>query len=240
MAVYDPTTPAIAQNDPWSCAPTSARWAMTAWGRHPTEQWFESTMLAEGVVSTDLGLLDASGAGLARFLTEQYGEFGFAARNNGHVSFDDVKSVADQTPVLIGGHKWGPGGHWSGVRGYDPNADVLLLANPADGYTGVFQTMTRQQFNDRAPFSMVVVTWQDPAPPVVVKPPAPAPAPRGYVVGDGLLKAMTAVGESPASDEVHYGDSGRGYAEAFSTLGRRWTWVDSLGIVVVYEGWHGT
>jgi hypothetical protein len=236
MAVYDPTTPAIAQNDPWSCAPTSARWAMTAWGRHPTEQWFESTMLAEGIVSTDLGLLDASGAGLARFLTEQYGEFGFAARNNGHVSFDDVKSVG-QSPVLIGGRQWN---HWSGVRSYDPITDTLQLANPSSGWMGVGQAMSRQQFTALGPFSMVVVTWQDPALPVVVKPPAPTPAPRGYVVGPGLLEAMTKVGESPASDEVHYGDSGRGYAEAFSTLGRRWTWVDSLGIVVVSEGWRGT
>jgi hypothetical protein len=237
MAVYDPTTPAIAQNDPWSCAPTSARWAMTAWGRHPTEQWFESTLLAEGVVSRDDGLLDASGAGLARFLTEQYGEFNFAARSNGHVSFDDVKSASRQTPVLIGGRQWG---HWSGVRSYDPATDTLQLANPANGWQGIHQTMSRQQFDALGPFSMVVVTWQDPVAPTPPAPaPAPAPkppAPAGFVVGDGILKAMTKNGETPASNEEQ--SPGGGWSEAYSSIGRRYTWVASLGQCFVYEGWH--
>jgi hypothetical protein len=234
MAVYDPTTPAIAQNDPWSCAPTSARWAMTAWGRHPTEQWFESTMLAEGVVSRDDGLLDASGAGLARFLTEQYGEFGFAARSNGHVSFDDVKSVAGQTPVLIGGRQWN---HWSGVRSYDPATDTLQLANPANGWMGVGQTMTRQQFDALGPFSMVVVTWQDPALPVVVKPPAPTPAPvpPSFRVGPGVLAEMARRGDEPITSEVYFKDDA-GVTQYSATIGRSgstYQWAASTGRVYV-------
>jgi hypothetical protein len=235
MAVYDPTTPAIAQNDPYSCSATAARWAMTAYGRHPTEQWFESTMLADGIMSTDLGLLDASGAGLAAWLTEQYGEFGFVAHSNGRVSFDDAKSVAGQAPVLIGGRAWG---HWSGVRGYDPSTDTLQLANPADGWMGVGQSMSRQQFDALGSFSMVVVTWQDPSPPApVVEPPAPTVS--TFDVGSGILNAMTNVGEIPASSEVHFGPEGLGWAQAYSTQGRCFTWIDSLGIVVTTEGWQG-
>jgi hypothetical protein len=96
--------------------------------------------------------------------------------------------------------------------------------------------MSRQQFDALGPFSMVVVTWQDPAPPVVVKPPAPAPAPAGFVVGDGILKAMTKNGETPASNEEQ--SPGGGWSEAYSSIGRRYTWVPSLGKVFVTEGWH--
>jgi hypothetical protein len=219
MAVYDPNTPAIAQNDPWSCAPTSARWAMTAWGRRPTEQWFESTMLAEGVVSTDLGLLDASGAGLAAWLTKEYGEFGFAARNNGHVSFDDVKSVAGQSPVLIGGRQWN---HWSGVRSYDPITDTLQLANPSSGWMNVYQTMNRQRFDALGPFSMVVVTWQDPAPPAPApKPPAPTPAPvpPSFRVGAGVLAEMARRGDEPITSEIYHKDDA-GANQYSATIGR--------------------
>ena len=78
---FNAGSPVITQNDQWSCAPTSLRWAMTALGRHPAEQWMESTVIAEGVVSENDGLLDGSGAGLAAFIRREYGEFGFDANN---------------------------------------------------------------------------------------------------------------------------------------------------------------
>ena len=227
MPSYDPTAPVVQQNHNWDCAEQSTLWAMTAFGRHPADAWMESSMLTEGIESTDLGLLVADGSKLAAWIAEQYGEFGYAAYNNGNVSFDDVKSVAGQTPVLIGGRQWN---HWSGVRRYSAAQDWLELANPADGWMGVFQSMTRQQFDALGPFSMIVVTWAGAEP-------APPPEPPSYVVGDGILAAMRSRGETPAADEQHFGEHGRGWASAFSTLGRRYTWIDSIGKIVVDEGW---
>lgn len=160
---YDATFPAIAQNDDWSCSATALRWALWALGRQPGEAWIESTMQTEGVVSTALGLLDASGAGLAAFVKRHYGEDGFGAYHVPSVSFDDVRSVAGTSPILLGGRRWGEAGHWSGVRGYDAATDELLLANPASGYGGITQRMSRQQFAAVAPASMVVVTPPVPA-----------------------------------------------------------------------------
>lgn len=168
---YNPNEPAIAQNDPWSCAPTSTRWAMTALGRHPAESWMENQMKADGVVSETLGLLDASGAGLAAWVIAQYGEFQFTASNDPSVSFDDVAAEAGKYPLLLGGRSWG---HWSGVRGLSASSNTLLLANPADGWMGVGQTMNRQQFAALGPFSMVRVTHPDLAP--APTPPTPPPA----------------------------------------------------------------
>jgi hypothetical protein len=163
---YNAQTPVITQNDTWSCAPTSLRWAMTALGRHPTEQWIESTMIAEGVVSINDGLLDGHGAGLAAFIRRQYGEFGFDANNEDTVTFDALAAEIGPYPMLIGGHHWagpGPGtGHWSALRGYDAARGVLLLANP--GGTGPLyggQEMTRDQFRQRGSFSMVRVLHPD-------------------------------------------------------------------------------
>lgn len=233
MAVYDPSAPITPQNHDWDCAEQSTLWAMTAFGRHPSDAWMEQSMLAGGIESTDLGLLVGDGSRLAGWITEQYGEFNFAAHNATQVSFDDVVSVAGRSPVLIGGHRWGPGGHWSGVRSYDPATDTLQLANPASGWMNVDQAMTRQQFDALGAFSMVVVTWIDPAPPVVVEPPAAA---AGHVVGPGLLEAMTRRGEVPATSEVFFGGDD-GWSQAISNIGRTYIWVPSLGRAFVAEGW---
>lgn len=175
---YNRTEPAIAQNDPWSCAPTSTRWGLTAVGRHPSEAWMESQMIADGIVSQAQGLLDASGRDLAAWISQQYGEFGYAASSEPRgISFDalaaEFMAPSNPYPGLIGGSAWN---HWSGLRSYDSVRDVLILANPADGWQGVGQAMTRQQFAALGPFSLVRIVHPDligaPAPP-----PAPPPVP---------------------------------------------------------------
>lgn len=169
---YNAGTPAIAQNDPWSCSTTALRWALTALGRHPAESWIEDTMKAEGVVTEADGLLDATGKGLADFVTRQYGEFGFYANNEPSVTFDGVALEGDHAyPLLIGGRAWG---HWSGCSGYDAGRDVLLLANPAENWMGVGQTMNRGQFASLGPFSMVRMLHPDL---LVALPPEPTPVP---------------------------------------------------------------
>lgn len=198
--VYDPTTPVVPQNHDWDCAEQSTLWALTAFGRQPSDAWMEASMLSSGVESTDEGLLVGDGSQLAAWITEQYDEFGYAAQNNVSVSFDDVVSVAGASPVLMGGHRWGAAGHWVGVRGYDRAADELLLANPADGYAGISQRMSRQQFAQVAPCAMVVVTWGGSAAPAG-QPDAGAPAPTYAApgeVGSGLLELMAADGTAPA------------------------------------------
>lgn len=161
---YNRDEPAIAQNDDWSCSVTSTRWALRALGRSPTEAWIEGQMRADGVVSTSDGLLDANGGPLAFWITRQYGEFGYYANNEprGDVTFDalaaEFAAPANPYPGLIGGSAWG---HWSGLRSYDSGRDVLLLANPAEGWKGVGQTMNRDQFAALGPFSLVRVLHPD-------------------------------------------------------------------------------
>lgn len=166
---FNPNEPNLQQNDSWSCAPTSARWALKALGRNPSESWIEDQMIAEGVVSKDDGLLDASGAGLAAFLVRHYGEYGYDANNEPSVSFDWCALEGDHAyPVLIGGRNWN---HWAVLKGYDPSTGPLLLMNPSLGWMGVQHTMNRQQFDRLGPFSAVRLFHPD----LFAAPPAPPP-----------------------------------------------------------------
>lgn len=180
---YTPSTPAIAQDDDFSCAPTSLRWAMTSLGRKPGATYIEDLLVKDGVVSKDLGLLDASGAQLAAWVgkhgADYYGDDGFYANNEPSVAFDGVALEGDHTyPLLIGGRAWN---HWVGVRGYDATRDLLLLANPSDGWMGVGQTMSREQFAALGPFSMVRVLHPDLLAPPVVVPPEPPQLDRAAI-----------------------------------------------------------
>lgn len=157
LPVYDWQEPAIAQNHDWDCSEESIRWCLYAFGRTPDDAWMEQSMIAAGVVNPSVGCTDSSGAGLARWVNQEYGEYGYLASNSTGCSFDDLAAEAatHQHPMAIGGSGWY---HWSGLRGYDPLMDRLLLANPANGWQGVYQTMDRDQFYNLGPFNAVRVT----------------------------------------------------------------------------------
>jgi hypothetical protein len=175
--VYSPSEPPHPQEADWDCSQDSAEWALWSVGRRPANAWMEETMVAEGVVSPSLGLMDASGAGLASFLTRHYGEDGFTSANVSPISFDTLAAESGSYPLMIGGRRWGVGGHWSGLRAYDAERDVLLLANPAAGYVGINQTMNREQFGRLGPFSAVSLSHPDLTDPITDPTPIPPPVP---------------------------------------------------------------
>lgn len=176
---YNANEPTHPQEDSFDCSQESLEWALFSLGRHPSDDWLENTMIAEGVMSAELGLLDATGKGLAEFVTRQYqAETGIYANHEPSVSFDFVALEGGHAyPLLIGGRRWG---HWSGCSGYDAERDLLLLANPSNGWQGVEQTMNRAQFEALGPFSLVRVLHPDllDAAPVPVPAPQPEPAPE--------------------------------------------------------------
>jgi hypothetical protein len=164
MVVYNPAEPPHVQEEDWDCSQESAEWALHSVGRRPSDAWLEQTMLAEGVVSRSLGLLDASGKGLADFLTRHYGEFGFHATNDASTSFDRLAKEAGRYPLMIGARNWGGSGlgHWSGLAAYDTARGVLDLRNPAGGGPRFGpRTLTPDQFAGMGPWSMVRLMHPD-------------------------------------------------------------------------------
>ena len=198
---YNCNEPPHPQENDWSCSQDSAEWALWAYGRTPDDDWMEASMQAAGVISPAVGLTDASGAGLASWLNDEYGEYGYAASNDDPVSFDDVayEAAEGKHPLMIGGRAWG---HWSGCSGYDAGRDVLILKNPAEGYQGVWDTMSRTQFAALGSFSMVRLTHPAAEGAVPAEPDPPAEeidyTPWTGFVGSGLLEMMAEEHDLPA------------------------------------------
>lgn len=156
LPVYDWTEPAHIQEQDWDCSQESLEWMLWAYSRTPDDSWMEQSLQAGGYVTPAVGCTDASGAGLARWLNEQYSEYGYLSSNSVGVSFDQVAEEAGSHvhPVAMGGGAWY---HWSGVRGVD-GLGRLMLANPAPGWKGVYQTLDRDQWARLGPWNLVRLT----------------------------------------------------------------------------------
>lgn len=151
---FDPSYPAARQAEDWTCAVHTATWMLQATGHDVSFSEVKSHMLSTGRVTSAYGLSDANGPGLAQTLRD-FADGAPEIQNRGIVSFNDVAARAGHMAVGIGGRSWY---HWSAVRGYDEGRDVLLLANSANGWQGVYQEMTRGQFANLGAMAMV---WMD-------------------------------------------------------------------------------
>lgn len=151
-ADWDFLLPRDNQDYPWDCAACSTAWAMRTIGYAVSEQDVIAG-LGPARISPTYGLLDASGAGLVSFLEEQ----GIHAANNPDASYDDVLVAAGYQPMVIGGRSWN---HWVAVRmgsvcaGLDADPGLILM-NPAPGWMGIDQVLTRADFVELGAFSAV-------------------------------------------------------------------------------------
>ena len=151
---FDPTTPTELQAQSWTCSIRSTMWLLKSVGIAVTPAEAQDAM-SPHYVNSDVGLLDASGAGIVEVLDQRWG---VTAHNVSPISFDEAMSLAGAGPLAIGLHNWGgPNhGHWTAVRW--KSGAALSLANP--GGTGPLygqQTLNREQFDARAPASAVFI-----------------------------------------------------------------------------------
>lgn len=155
---FDPTTPTELQVQDWTCSIRSVMWMLKSIGIAVTPAEAQDAM-SPRYVSSDLGLLDATGAGIVEVLRERWH---LSARNDPSAAFDEVAALAGRVPLAIGLRNWGGRGqgHWSAVRGFD--SARLLLANPAGtGPRFGHQALTRSDFDARGPASMVWIPLED-------------------------------------------------------------------------------
>src|SRR5262249_42563592 len=136
---FDADTPASIQYDAWSCSVHTTYWMLAATGNAVSYADVVNRMTSRGRVTSASGLQDSGGSGVVATLSELAS--GEPEVNNApYVSFDDIAARAGRMAVGIGGRGWN---HWSGVRGYDIDRDVILLANPAPGWYGVGSELDR-------------------------------------------------------------------------------------------------
>ena len=154
---FDPNTPAELQRQDWTCSIRSTMWMLKSIGIDVTPEEAQDAM-SPGYVNSDVGLLDASGAGIVAVLRDHWGVKATAYPS---LAFDQALEMAGRVPLAIGGRNWGgPGfGHWSAVRGRQQ--DSLVLANPAGTGARFGQaSLTRADWQRMGPFSGVAVNLE--------------------------------------------------------------------------------
>ena len=96
-------------------------------------------------INPTYGLMDGSGAQLQRVLAD-YGQ----ASDQGYLDFDTTYALAAQGPGMMSGAAWY---HWVGIRG--TSGEDLWIANSAPGYMGVWDFLSRADFERLGGFSVV-------------------------------------------------------------------------------------
>ena len=134
----------------WTCAACSLDWLLRA-----TELDLFSTrpkVIAQigypDRINPQYGLMDASGAALQDVLAS-YGQQSESA----WLDFDTVYQLAEHTPGMMSGAQWY---HWVGIRGVQ--GSNLWVANSAPGYKGIYDTVSRYDFDRLGGFSVVWLT----------------------------------------------------------------------------------
>lgn len=150
---FDPTTPTELQRQDWTCSIRSTMWLLKSIGIAVSPEEAQDAM-SPRYVNSDVGLLDASGAGIVAVLRDLWG---VTATAHPSLTFDQALELAGRVPLAIGGRNWGgPGmGHWSAVRAR--NETGLALANPAKGATFGQSAISRNDWQRMGPFSGVAV-----------------------------------------------------------------------------------
>lgn len=148
---YDPWEPITPQRKDWDCSAAATAWMgrSLGWGWAELDVAFAFQDL--GIATPQLGLLDGTGAGIVRWLSLQP----MPARS-ASATWSMMLDRDWSCPLIMGSSNWY---HWVGVRGIDPQG-VLDLANSAPGWAGIYQTMTRSQFEHFGDFYAVWPTGE--------------------------------------------------------------------------------
>jgi hypothetical protein len=134
---YDQGAEQPRQQRDWDCSAAATAWMGRALGWGWAELDVAYAFLDQGIASQQLGLLDGTGAGIVRWLSQQP-----LPAENRRGSWALMEARDWSCPAIMGSSRWY---HWTGVRGFDQDGN-LWLANSAPGWGGIYQTLTAEQF----------------------------------------------------------------------------------------------
>lgn len=148
---YDPYETINPQRKDWDCSAAATAWMgrSLGWGWAELDVAFAFQDL--GIATPQLGLLDGTGAGIVRWLSLQP-----LPATNSRVGWSDLLARDWSCPLIMGSSNWY---HWVGVRQMSAD-NVLELANSAPGWAGIWQELTRSQFEHFGDFYAVSPTGE--------------------------------------------------------------------------------
>ena len=140
----------------WTCSACSLDWLKRALALVPNEDIDvyasrETTTYEIGYtanINPQYGLMDASGSAL-RAVLDDYG----VASDQGWLDFDETYARAVAGPGMMSGASWY---HWVGIRGVQ--GSTIWVANSAPGYKGIWDNVSREDFERLGAFSVVWLT----------------------------------------------------------------------------------
>jgi hypothetical protein len=138
----------------WTCSVCSFDWVIGATGTADLSREDAAMLIGyPDCVDETYGLKDT------RCLINAYAGFGLVARQ-AWVTFDQAYAIAQSTTGQLNGLGWY---HFAALRGVD-HMDVgeLWIANSAPGYRGVYESLSRSQFNALGPFQVVYLAQPQP------------------------------------------------------------------------------
>ena len=144
---FDPHLEMTPQIASWTCSACALDWVLRATGIDPAstrDQVVEHIGYPENI-NEEYGLMDAAGSALRRVLSD-YG----VPSEQAWLDFDTVYALAQETTGQMSGASWY---HWVALRGV--SGDDLWIANSAPGYKGVYDLLSRADFDRLGGFSVV-------------------------------------------------------------------------------------
>lgn len=139
-----------AQIASWTCSACALDWVLRATGLNPgstRDQVVQAIGYPHNINET-YGLMDAAGSALRAV----YGSYG-QATEQAWLDFDSVYDLAQRRTGQLSGAAWY---HWVALRGV--SGPDLWIANSAPGYQGVWDVLSRADFNRLGGFSVVWLT----------------------------------------------------------------------------------
>lgn len=136
------------QEASWTCAACAQAWVLRATGVDPAaNEWSQVEQIGyPDNINGTYGLMDGSGSQLCRVYQDNYG----VPTGQGWLSFDEVYQLCLKTTGQMSG---GAYYHWVALRGVQ--GPHLWIANSAPGYKGVWDILTRDDWNRLGPWSVV-------------------------------------------------------------------------------------
>lgn len=136
----------------WTCSSASLDWVMRSTGIAPDYGRYRSAMEIgyPEQINAEQGLTNVNGPGQAlQDVLAQYGEDSAQA----WLSFEEVFERTQTNTGMIAGVRWY---HWVALRG--TMGGHLWIANSAPGYKGIWDLLSRADFERLGPFNTIFLT----------------------------------------------------------------------------------
>jgi hypothetical protein len=147
LPTWDAHLPMPPQVYSWTCSACALDWVLRSTAIDPKSTREKAVRMIgyQENINETYGLMNSNG----QALRDVYGSYG-QDTSQAWLSFDAVYQLAQRTTGQMSGTRWY---HWCALRGVRSGA--LWIANSAPGYMGVYDELTRADFDRLGGFSVV-------------------------------------------------------------------------------------